>query len=217
MVGLWLAWPYLGAFTNRDELDALIESAGVFGPLVFILMQIVQVIVAPIPATVVTLAGGYIFGTFLGTVYAMIGSTLGFWAVFVISKRYGRKIIRFMVSEQKMRKYDKLTANKSVLAFIVFGFLFPLLPDAVIGYMAGLTVMKIKSLVILSFITRVPGTLMTSYVGSRLGTGDYTLVAVLAVLIVILLVVAHCKRDALYGYIDRFHAWMLGTKKFNNK
>lgn len=208
-----LAWPHLGVFTDRNELDRVIEDAGIFGPLLFMALQAIQVIIAPIPATVVTLAGGFIFGTFWSTVYSMIGSTLGFWAVFYISKRFGRRLIRFMVSEEKMRKYDQLTANKSMLAFVVFGFLFPLLPDAVIGYIAGLSVMRIKSLVVLSIITRIPGALVTSYVGSKVGTGDYWLVAVLAVAIIVALVVAHFKREAIYRFIDRFHAWMIGPAK----
>lgn len=214
LVGLalvtWAIWPHLGVFTNRDELNRVIAESGIFGPLIFIILQAIQVIIAPIPATIVTLAGGYVFGAFLGTVYSMIGTTLGFWAVFYISKKFGRKIIRFMISEEKMHKYDELTANKSMLAFVVFGFLFPFLPDAVIGYIAGLTVMKIKSLVILSIITRIPGALMTSYVGSKVGSGDYTLVVILVILVAIILAVAHYKREAIYAYIDTFHAWMLG-------
>ena len=80
----WLLWPYLSIFTDRDELNRVIGESGIFGPLIFMGLQAIQVIIAPIPATVVTLAGGYVFGTFWSTVYSMIGSTLGFWAVFII-------------------------------------------------------------------------------------------------------------------------------------
>ncbi len=205
----WLFWPQLSVFTDRDRLNELILSAGVFGPLIFIGLQAIQVVIAPIPATIVTLAGGFIFDTFWGTVYSMIGTTLGFFIVFVISKKFGRRAIRFVVDEERMKKYDKLSSSKGVLGFIIFGFLFPFLPDAVIGYIAGLTPMRIRSLLVLSIVTRIPGVLTTNFIGSKAGAGEFGIVAVVGALLIVVLIIAHFTRGRMYRIINSFHGWML--------
>jgi uncharacterized membrane protein YdjX (TVP38/TMEM64 family) len=81
---VWALWPYLKIFTNQSEIRSIIDGAGVYGPILFMGLQALQVIVAPIPGTIISLAGGFIYDTFLATVYAMIGTTVGFLIVFII-------------------------------------------------------------------------------------------------------------------------------------
>ena len=205
----WLLWPHLELFTSRSQIDELITSAGIFAPLVYILLQAIQVVIAPVPATVITLTGGFIFDTFWATFYSMVGTTLGFWIVFLISRKFGRRLVKFVVSKERMKRYDKLASEKGMLGFIAFGFLFPFLPDPVVGYIAGLTPMRISSLLILSIITRTPGVLITTFIGSRAGAGEYGVVAIVAVALVIVLSLAHFTRGKIYNYINQVHAWML--------
>jgi uncharacterized membrane protein YdjX (TVP38/TMEM64 family) len=213
---LWLAWPMLGILTDAEAMKALIMSFGVFAPLFLISIQIIQIVIAPIPATVITLAGGYIFETYLATLYAMIGTTIGFWIVFTISRKFGVKVIKYFASEQSMDKYNKLASSKGMIAFIVFGFVFPFLPDAVLGYIAGLTPMRIKSLLILSIITRTPGVMLTSFIGSKAGNGEFSIILIALSILAVVLLVAYYKKDLIYSYIDKFQDWML-CKPANKK
>lgn len=206
---LALLWPHLDIFTSRTELVNLIERTQPYGALVYIAAQITQVVIAPIPATVVTLAGGFIFDTFWGTILSMVGTTIGFLIVFLISKKFGRKVLRFVVPPEKMKKYDRIASSKGALAFIVFGFVFPFLPDPVVGYMAGLTPMRIGPLLLLSVVTRTPGVLITSFIGSSVGNENYVTAIVVGIVLVAILVAAFFYRGHIYEAINRLQQWMV--------
>lgn len=183
-----LVWPYLSFLTDRDELRRIILGAGPWAPVVFMLLQALQVVIAPIPGTVISLAGGYIFEAVLATIYAMIGTTIGFWIVFVISKRYGRRVMKYFVPEDKVEKYDQVATSKGAFAFIAVGFLFPFIPDPILGYIAGTTPIPTRVLMVICILMRLPGTAMTSTVGSQFGQGNYlTVFILLAALAVVLL------------------------------
>lgn len=74
----WWGWPYISRFLDAEQARRLVEDAGAWGPLVLIGMQVVQVVVAPIPGQITGLVGGYLFGPVLGVVYTTIGATIGF-------------------------------------------------------------------------------------------------------------------------------------------
>src|SRR5690606_15381048 len=71
-------------FSDRQRVGQLVDSAGSFGPLVYMFWQVVQVFVAPIRGQVVGFAGGFLFGAWLGTLYSMLGALIGFTLVFVL-------------------------------------------------------------------------------------------------------------------------------------
>lgn len=201
-----LIWPYLSFLTDRDALRDLILSAGIWAPLVYMLLQIMQVVIAPIPGTVISLAGGYVFETALATLYAMIGTTIGFWIVFTVSKRYGRRVMKYFASAESVAKYDKISTSKSAYAFIAVGFLFPFIPDPILGYIAGTTPISTRVLMIIAVIMRTPGVLMTSLVGSQVGQGNYTTVAVLLVGLVIVLALSLIFRQRIDQLADKLYA-----------
>lgn len=188
LVGV-LIWPYMAFLTDRDELRRLILDAGPGGPLVLILLQMLQVVVAPLPGTVISLVGGYIFEAFWATVYAMIGTTIGFLVVFIISKRYGRSVMKYFISTDKLAKYDEVASSKGAFAFIAVGFLFPFIPDPVLGYIAGTTPIPTRVLMVICVLMRLPGTIMTSLVGSQFGQGNYRTVVFLLVGLAIVLLI----------------------------
>lgn len=70
-------------------ISLYIESYGHFGTLIFILLQVTQVVIFFIPGEVTQAAGGYIFGTFLGTLYSIIGINLGSAVLFLEQEGLG--------------------------------------------------------------------------------------------------------------------------------
>ena len=63
--------------SSMDNFRAYIHSTGHWGPIMFILFQILQIVVAPIPGEVVQIAGGYIYGSALGSFYTTVGLIIG--------------------------------------------------------------------------------------------------------------------------------------------
>lgn len=208
-----LIWPYISFLTDREELQRIVVDSGPWAPLVFMFLQMLQVVIAPLPGTVISLAGGYIFEAVWATLYAMIGTTVGFWIVFVVSKRYGRRVMRYFVPADKIAKYDRIASSKGAFAFISVGFLFPFIPDPVLGYVAGTTPIPTRVLMVISLLMRFPGIAMTSTVGSQFGQGNYTTVVVMLTVLLVVLVLGVIFYKQISAGTDRLYKIAMREQK----
>lgn len=176
------------AFTHISDPEVIkdiILSAGMWGPFVYLLMQITQVIIAPLPGSVMAMAAGYIYGAPWATFLTMIGSTIGFWLLFMIAKRFGRPLATKFVDHKKLEAYEKVVTAKGSI-FLYAAFLIPVLPDPLVGLAAGLTPISMKKLLIIAVIARLPGVFVAAYIGSQAAAANYTVVGILLGLVVIL-------------------------------
>lgn len=141
-----------GVFNSRESLIQFVESFGTKAILVFILIQILQVVLPILPAAVTCVAGIILFGPIWGLVYNYIGICLGSFGAFLISKRYGQPLVEKMLSEKIFKKYSKwLNDGKTFDRIFTIGIFGPIAPDDALCYLAGLTTMSLKkfSLIIL--------------------------------------------------------------------
>jgi uncharacterized membrane protein YdjX (TVP38/TMEM64 family) len=89
---LWIqAVKLWNLFRDRHQLKVVIRSYGPYSPLVFILLQIIQVVVAPIPGEAIEFLGGYVFGVWAGMFYSMIGLILGSWFAFSTARIFEKR------------------------------------------------------------------------------------------------------------------------------
>ncbi|MNI08033.1 TVP38/TMEM64 family inner membrane protein YdjZ [compost metagenome] len=101
--------------SSMDKFRDFIRSSGNWGPVMFIIFQILQVVVAPIPGEVVQIAGGYIYGVSLGTLYTTIGMWIGAALAFYSTRFIGRSWIeRFL--ENKNYKWMSVLKNEKKLS-----------------------------------------------------------------------------------------------------
>jgi uncharacterized membrane protein YdjX (TVP38/TMEM64 family) len=151
---------------NRHELKRFILSFGAYSPLVYILLQIIQVIVAPIPGGAIEFLGGYLFGVKAGFVYSMIGLMFGSWAAFSLARIFEKIAVEKFVSERTRKKFDYLVEHEGViLSFILF--LLPGFPKDALCYILGLTPMHLGIFLTISTIGRIPGTLIATLQGAK--------------------------------------------------
>lgn len=131
-----------GYFSSIKSLQELVASAGILGPVLFILAQIIQVVVPIIPGGLGCLAGVILFGPLWGFVYNYIGICLGSLLVFAISKSYGAILIPKFFSRKQIDKYTKWTDGKNRFRnFFVAAIFLPVAPDDFLCYLAGTTQM----------------------------------------------------------------------------
>jgi len=191
--------PFLYLFGDLDKLKVFILDFGVFAPLVLILLQILQVLVAPIPGQLMGLASGFIFGPFLGTVYTMLGTVIGSYIAFKLSRKLGRPFVERMINKKTLKKFDYLAEDKgSFTLFLIF--LLPALPDDAICLIAGLTNIKIRNLVLIAFLGRLPGMFVLNLVGHGFGS-SYAIILFLIVMLISILIFYF--RDKLESYFHR--------------
>lgn len=167
----------------------------------FIAVQFLQILVAPIPGQAVGVLAGALFGPWLGLVYSMAGAVLGFTTVFVLAKLLGRPFVEKFVKKQDLDKFDKLTKKAGPLVlFLVF--LLPGFPDDAICYIAGLSDLRIRTLVLISMAGRLPGYAITSFMGAGIGEANLKLVGILSIILVIAVGLIYIKRKPLKKWID---------------
>ncbi len=176
----YVVWPLLPTLADAERTRELIAEAGVWAPVVFIGIQILQVMIAPVPGQASVLAGGYLFGPYLGLLYALVGATVGTTIVFVLSRTLGRPFVTHFVRTETLDRFDVLAERRGALVFFLI-FLFPALPDDVVAFAAGLTKIPIARLVLVCTAGRLPGYIVLSLVGHGMTSADLRpVVAVLA-------------------------------------
>ena len=186
-VAVFLLWEPLGdaffSFIDKENIKTFLDQTGPLAPLVFIGLQALQVLMAPIPMQVFGLAGGYIFGAFWGTVYSMIGLTIGSFTAIWLTRLFGRKLVERFVAPETLEKFDHLAEKSGLLVFFLI-FLIPALPDDAICFIAGLTKLPILALVLVAFLGRLPGLLALALTGEHLDDSNIALYMITAVVVI---------------------------------
>lgn len=135
----------LGLFKDIHSLRLYIENAAIFGPFIFILLQIIQVVVPIIPGGISTAAGVVIFGPFWGFIYNYIGICIGSVIVFLLARKYGKPFILSMISENTYNKYTHWLDNqKRFDRLFLLAILLPIAPDDALCMIAGITKISLK-------------------------------------------------------------------------
>jgi len=194
--------PLFALFSDTDRLHSLVEDAGAWGPLLFIALQILQVFFAPIPGQVTGFAGGYLFGTVLGTAYTLIGAVIGFTLIFILARKLGRPFVEYFVSKKVLDKFDYIANTKGVFVLFLI-FLLPAFPDDIICYIAGLTTIRIRILVLIATLGRLPGYLVLSFSGSGVADNNFRTVVIILSVVLVISIMAYWQRDRLERLVQR--------------
>src|SRR3989338_7524612 len=155
-------------FGNQETIRDFVNQFGIFAPLAFILLQIVQVVISPFSHYAVSIAGGFIFGTWWGFLYNWIGRVIGTAIAFYLGRYLGRKIIQKVVKEETLKKYDSYFAKGYVLLFLAY--FLPLFPDDELSYLAGFSTMNPKIFLPLMAIGHISGSLSLAYLGNGISS-----------------------------------------------
>jgi uncharacterized membrane protein YdjX (TVP38/TMEM64 family) len=166
IAGLLLWWqPSFGFVADQERVRAWVEEAGAWGPAAIILLEMSQAILAPIPGQAIEAVSGYLFGPWLGAVYAMIGIVAGSIIMFFLARRFGRPLAATLVGGKSMARLDDLAARGGALFFFLL-WLFPFVPDDLACLAAGLTPMRFRQFALLMFLGRFPGIFVSTWVGA---------------------------------------------------
>jgi len=181
----YFSLPLYNFFKNPDRVKEFVLSFGIFSPVVLILLQILQVLFAPIPGQIAGFVSGYIYGTVKGTVYTMIGTVLGSLIAFILVRRLGRPFVEKVIDKKTLKKFDYLSKeNGTFTLFLIY--LLPALPDDAICLIAGLTNIPIWKLVLITFFGRLPGFIILNMVGSGVANSNVKFSVILLSILMVL-------------------------------
>jgi uncharacterized membrane protein YdjX (TVP38/TMEM64 family) len=166
-VGTYLMYSFglIDLFLDRHRLMKFIHEHRAYSAFIFIGLQALQVVAAPVPGEVTGFVGGYFFGTFWGIVYSTIGLTLGSWLAFLIARLLGRHLVEVFVNAEVIKRYDYVMKHKGLfLAFVMF--LIPGFPKDILCYVLGLGHMGSRDFLLVSTSGRFLGTMLLTVGGS---------------------------------------------------
>ncbi len=194
---------YFDVFADKDRIHQLLEAAGAWAPLVFIVVQVLQVVFAPIPGEATGFLGGYLFGVPLGMLYSTIGLTVGSILAFLLGRWLEVHFVAKVVKPATLKKFDFLMERQGALVAF-FLFVIPGFPKDYLCFILGLSEMSLRLFLILCTIGRLPGTLMLTLQGAKVYEGDYLFSAILIGLCLLLGLVLYFCRETLYTWLQRW-------------
>ncbi len=181
-------------FIDKEKLINFVESFHPFDELVFISLQILQVVFAPIPGELTGFIGGYIYGPVLGTLYSTVGLVIGSWLAFILARVLGLPFVEKTVKPETLKKYDFILEHKgALLAFVLF--LIPGFPKDFLCYIMGLSHMHVWTFLVVSTVGRLFGTILLSVSGGFARNGQYEMLFVVLGISGILVLTAFLYRE----------------------
>jgi len=181
-------------FIDTQKVISFINSYHPYDELVFISLQILQVVAAPIPGEISGLIGGYLYGPALGTVYSTIGLAIGSWIAFALARFLGLPLVERVVKPAIIQKYDYFLEHRGLfVSFLLF--LIPGFPKDYLCYIMGLSHMKTWHFLGISTVGRLLGTILLSASGSCARNNQYTVLLIVAGISCIFIMFAYLYRD----------------------
>jgi uncharacterized membrane protein YdjX (TVP38/TMEM64 family) len=195
---------FSGAADKLIGVREWLQGIGFWGPLVFVLIYILAVILA-LPGSAITIAGATLFGSFWGVVLVSIASTIGASIGFLISRYLARDfILRKFAQNEKFLKLDRMTEEHGEMVVAITR-LIPIFPFNVLNYGFGLTGVSLRTYVFWSWLCMLPGTILyvvgtdTILSGISEGKIPWPLVSVLLLAAIILAFLVSWARKKLSG------------------
>lgn len=196
--------PYLTSLASKPHhLRRVLNSYGWKGALVFMLLQMLQVVIAAIPGEMVQMAGGYIYGAWLGTLLSLAGIFTGTVIVFFVSRLLGYSLIKTFVSQKTLEKFNFMMNNsKSEITMFIL-YLIPGMPKDILTYIAGLTPVKPLRFFVIVMVGRLPALFASAFIGYSAGKGNYLIVVILSAVALALFVTGIFFKDRIIHHFSK--------------
>lgn len=144
----------LGYMSSLEDFKVYIEGFGNSAYIIFFLLQLASIIIAPIPSNVSAVAGAMVFGMWESFIITTLAIVSGSAIVFFLSRICGKAFVERFVSTKILSKYEEIISSKKGEMIIFLMLLLPFFPDDIINFLVGLGSMSFKRYFILLILTR---------------------------------------------------------------
>jgi uncharacterized membrane protein YdjX (TVP38/TMEM64 family) len=195
-------------FTDRQRLMNFIKEHRTYAAFIFIGLQVLQVIAAPVPGEVTGFVGGIFFGAGAGILYSTIGLTIGSWIAFMLARLAGRPLVEMVVKAETIKRYDYVMKHKGLfLAFLMF--LIPGFPKDILCYLLGLGHMGQRDFLLVSTTGRLLGTTLLTLGGALFRDRRYWALSTLVGISLLLILLTMIYRETIERWFRKIRAAQL--------
>lgn len=162
----WMAWQK-GLFyhLHPEDIRLYLISFGIYAPLIFIIIYTLRPLIF-FPSSLLCFTSGITFGPLLGTLYTVIGASLGTFVAFGIARLLGRTTVTRLL-HGRLAHFDQKTAEKG-FQVILFTRLVPVLPFDAVNYGAGLSQIRFRDFALATLLGLAPHAYVYNYIGDSL-------------------------------------------------
>lgn len=157
------------SFLLRRDLDALrayILSFGIWAPAISLALMVLQGIIAPIPAFVLSIANGLVFGAFWGAGLSLLGRCLAAAVCFYLARALGKTAVESLVGEKAASRSELWLARWGAQAVLLTR-LIPFFSFDLVSYAAGLTRLRFDKFMLATVIGELPAAIIYSWIGAQ--------------------------------------------------
>jgi uncharacterized membrane protein YdjX (TVP38/TMEM64 family) len=204
---LWLNWDFIWSLIeNSDNLRDWVLQWETVPQVVFILVQVVQVVLFVIPGEVPQIAGGLIFGTLGGSLLSTLGIAIGATINFFLARTLARPLIEHLLKKQNQKQLDSLLKISAHPAVLFFLFLIPGLPfKDLLCYISGLTPLSYPVFIFISSLGRLPGIIGSALIGDAAVQNQWPVVIAVTVTAAVLFGLGFLFQKKIVNYLlNRF-------------
>lgn len=193
------------SFKSLDDVTAFLNAHRSKTVLLYIGIQVAQIVISVIPGQFFQIGAGYLFGFPKTLVFSVIGAFIGTFISFYLAKILGRESIKVLFKNHKIDNYlDHLNSQKGyTIVFLIY--LIPGFPKDIVGYIGGLSNMNFKAFVLFSLLGRTPAMSISILVGTLYYSKNYTALAIVITVVIVITGICILKRKKISGYIERLY------------
>jgi len=181
---------------DESKMVNYIGAYGAKGVPVLVALQVLQVIVAVIPAAAIQILTGLCYGVWMGTLINLVGCVFGNILVFIAMRRM-KKLLAPLLNRVRREKKQKNFLSSSRFSrikrpemIVFFCFLIPGIPNGIVPYVFSETGIPLSRYIIAVAAGCIPSTLICNFLGNSVSKGDYTITVIIAGVVVVIVLIA---------------------------
>lgn len=201
-LSIWWVWEPMTKLLSDPSgqaLQAWVAEMGIWGPLVLIFLNIMQVLVAPLPGYPIIFVCGVLFGGFWGAIYANLGIVLSGLIAMTLARQFGRPLVERFVQQASLQRFERVLESNSIWVW----FLILFLPTGDLPYfVAGLSRVSTRNYMIALCAARLPFTFVITYAAAQAVTLPIQTMLWLSLLILLVVAFAYWQQERLATLVD---------------
>ncbi|MBD1919207.1 TVP38/TMEM64 family protein [Phormidium sp. FACHB-322] len=168
LVAGWLLLETSPDLLNPTALKPTLQQMGAWGPVIYIAVLALSVVVSPVPGAPLAVAAGMVWGMPMAGIYSVIGGLLGSLLAYFLGRTLGSAAIRALTG--KSISVNAHRGERYLGWLIFFSRLFPVLPFDGVSYGAGMLKLSVKVYAVATLLGMIPSTFLLSYAGESFTT-----------------------------------------------
>ncbi|MFR9301562.1 MAG: TVP38/TMEM64 family protein [Fenollaria massiliensis] len=165
---------------NLESVIELIRGYGAYAAVVSFFLMILQSILSPIPALLITLSNAAVFGWWKGALLSFWSSMVGAALCFYIARILGRDVVEKITTKTGLAKVDEFFERYGKNSILICRLL-PFVSFDIVSYAAGLTPIKFWDFFIATGLGQLPATIVYSYLGNLAGSTKTIFISIVCV------------------------------------